>query len=154
MVDDVLARSRHRGPDRGSRISYAARRGALGSSKRRLHGGCARANLGSADRGCCELWFAPTLAVTMKFQSIKDVLEEATRLRERLEAVFSPKTAFGNSPSTIPSSGHCAAVSAIVFSQYGGSFVSAKVDEHSHWFNRLKVGGRWIDLDITGDQFG
>ncbi len=90
----------------------------------------------------------------MKFQSIKDVLEEATRLRERLEAVFSPKTAFGNSIASIPSSGHCAAVSAIVFSQYGGSFVSARVDEHSHWFNRLKVGGRWIDVDITGDQFG
>jgi len=89
----------------------------------------------------------------MKFQSINDVLKEAKRLRLRLEPAFGPETSSDDSTTT-PSSGHCAAVSAIVYAQYGGAFVSAKVHNHSHWFNRLRVGGQWIDVDITGDQFG
>lgn len=37
---------------------------------------------------------------------------------------------------------------------YGGEFVSAVVDGCSHWFNRVVLCGRKVDVDLTGDQFG
>ena len=32
--------------------------------------------------------------------------------------------------------------------------VSTKIQGQSHWFNRLRVGDREIDFDLTGDQYG
>lgn len=83
-------------------------------------------------------------------------LAELERLRLTLEAAFSPQTA---SPGTEtagrpPSAGQCAAVSIVVWDRFGGEFVSATVQGQSHWFNRLNFGGRVIDVDLTGDQFG
>ena len=76
------------------------------------------------------------------------------QLRSALESAFSPETAFPGTHSDVPSSGHCAAVAAIVRRRLGGWLVSATVDNHSHWFNRLKAGKQLVDVDLTGDQFG
>jgi hypothetical protein len=83
-------------------------------------------------------------------------LAELERLRATLEPAFSRETA---SPETSavgkpPSAGHCAAVAAIVWQRLGGELVSARVQGESHWFNRVKIGERVIDVDLTGDQFG
>lgn len=32
--------------------------------------------------------------------------------------------------------------------------VSAIVDGQSHWYNRLRLDGHTVDIDVTGDQFG
>jgi hypothetical protein len=90
----------------------------------------------------------------MTFQSLEELFAEVQQLRRRLEPAFGPETSYSRSEHRVPSSGHCGAVSAIVYSQYGGVLLSTNVDSHSHWFNRLLVGDHWIDVDITGDQFG
>lgn len=77
-----------------------------------------------------------------------------TELRSRLEASFGLDTAAPGTISAIPSAGHCAAVAAIVYSEFGGELVSTFVRGQSHWFNRLRVGRRVFDVDLTGDQFG
>lgn len=46
------------------------------------------------------------------------------------------------------------ACSYIVFSCFGGSLVRVVVDGKSHWFNRVQVRLKSVDLDLTGDQFG
>ncbi len=35
-----------------------------------------------------------------------------------------------------------------------GSLVSTVVNGKSHWLNRVRVGLKSVDLDLTGDQFG
>lgn len=75
-------------------------------------------------------------------------------LRAQLENVFSSATAWNGQQSDVPSSGHCAAAAAIVWERLGGSLVSAKVNGISHWFNRIQLGDQFLDVDITGDQFG
>jgi hypothetical protein len=90
----------------------------------------------------------------MKFTSIEHLRREAKSLRERLESSFTPETAFGGEKGNVASSGHCAAVAYIVFNKFGGSLVSATVQGDSHWFNKIHVGIKCFDLDITGDQFG
>jgi hypothetical protein len=52
------------------------------------------------------------------------------------------------------SDGHCAVVAILVNQRFGGEFMSASVDGVSHWFNRFRCNGTWIDVDLTGDQFG
>lgn len=86
--------------------------------------------------------------------SLKELLDEATSLRQRLNDVFAPETARPGTNRAIPSSGHCAAVAAIVQDRLGGMLVSAIVEGESHWFNRLNINGQELDLDLTGDQFG
>lgn len=83
-------------------------------------------------------------------------LAELERLRLVLESAFSAETASpGAERAGRPASaGQCAAVSAIVWDRFGGEFVSATVQGQSHWFNRLNIGSRLIDVDLTGDQFG
>lgn len=83
-------------------------------------------------------------------------LAELERLRATLEAAFSPETAAPGTDTTgrPPSAGQCAAVSMIVWDRFGGEFVSVSVQGQSHWFNRLNIGGRVMDVDLTGDQFG
>lgn len=90
----------------------------------------------------------------MRFTSIEHLRREAEALREQLESFFTPETAVGGEKGNVASSGHCAAVAFIVFNKFGGSLVSAMVEGNSHWFNRIRVGTKSIDLDITGDQFG
>lgn len=90
----------------------------------------------------------------------RPVLPEAmesllANLRNRLELAFQPDTAaqgFGTGRSS--STGHCAVVAAILQQMAAGDLVSATVEGQSHWFNRLSVGGRQFDVDLTGDQFG
>lgn len=75
-------------------------------------------------------------------------------LRGRLALAFAPDTAAAGFSQSVPSSGHCAAVAVIVHGLLGGELVSTKVDGQSHWFNRLPVDGGYLDVDLTGDQFG
>jgi hypothetical protein len=42
----------------------------------------------------------------------------------------------------------------LVRRRLGGWLVSAVVENHSHWFNRLRAGKHLVDVDLTGDQFG
>jgi hypothetical protein len=92
----------------------------------------------------------------MSLPRVNPQLAELERLRKVLEVAFSPETAAPGTPTGggPPSRGHCAAVSAIVWGRFGGEIVSAKVQGQSHWFNRLKINGRQVDVDLTGDQFG
>jgi len=83
-----------------------------------------------------------------------EFLEAISTLRDRLERGFAPDTAASGFTGTSRSTGHCAAVSTIVNQVLGGSLVSAKVAGLSHWFNRVRVRGEDVDLDLTGDQFG
>src|SRR5207249_1503185 len=77
-----------------------------------------------------------------------------TDLRQRLESVFGPATSAPGFTGSAPSTGHCAAVSVIASKLLGASMVSTKIQGQSHWFNRLRVGDREIDFDLTGDQYG
>lgn len=75
-------------------------------------------------------------------------------IRAGLNAVFSDDTALAGSARSTPSAGHCAAVADIIFRQFGGELMSAKVNGESHWFNRIQLDGEIADVDLTGDQFG
>ncbi len=79
---------------------------------------------------------------------------ELPELRARLDKSFSPDTALDGLQSDVPSAGHCAAATAIVWETLGGSLVSTSIKGMSHWFNRIRVDDQLVDLDITGDQFG
>jgi hypothetical protein len=83
-----------------------------------------------------------------------ELLAKLEALRTKLEVAFGPDTALGPYNPQLPSTGHCAAVAAIVESQLGGTFASATVGGISHWFNRFALEGGVVDVDITGDQFG
>src|SRR5688500_12788561 len=83
-----------------------------------------------------------------------DHIDTMRELRRRLDGAFRPDTASEGFPGTTPSTGHCAAVAAIVHELVGGEMVSTLVQGHSHWINRLDCGGERIDVDLTGDQFG
>lgn len=78
------------------------------------------------------------------------------RLRLQLEPWFSadtaaPGTQWHGAPRSI---GHCAAVALIFQASIGGDLQSTYVEGVSHWFNRLREEERWVDVDLTGDQFG
>jgi len=75
-------------------------------------------------------------------------------LRGRLEAAFSPETAAPGFSGHAPSTGQCAAVSALVSKLLGAGMVSTKLKDQSHWFNRLRIGDHEYDFDLTGDQYG
>jgi hypothetical protein len=83
-----------------------------------------------------------------------DQIDTVRELRRRLDGAFRPDTASKGFPDTSPSSGHCAAVAAIVHELLGGEMVSALVDGYSHWINRVDCDGQKVDIDLTGDQFG
>jgi hypothetical protein len=78
----------------------------------------------------------------------------AVALRRVLEPAFDADTAAPGFVGIGPSAGQCAAVALIAYEDLGGKLVSAKVDGQSHWFNRFLVEGGWVDVDLTGDQFG
>ena len=78
----------------------------------------------------------------MEFKDLVD-------LRSKLEPHFSDDTRQGKLGRTA-SSGHCAAVSFIVNSVFGGNYVSVTVEGQSHWLNLI---GKYF-VDLTGDQFG
>jgi len=75
-------------------------------------------------------------------------------LRGLIEKGFSPETAAAGFRGTGPSTGQCAATAIVVREVLGGEFLSALVEDQSHWFNRVPLSGRPMDLDLTGDQFG
>ena len=79
---------------------------------------------------------------------------ELKEVRSKLENAFSPETSWNGTIGVVPSTGHCAVVSAILYSLYGGELCSTSIDEVSHWFNRIRFGGETFDVDLTGDQFG
>jgi hypothetical protein len=89
----------------------------------------------------------------MKHVQPRATAAKLIQLRARLEPFFGRDTAAPGADSSIPSAGQCAAVSAIVQAELGGDFVSAIVEGQSHWFNRLPIGRRVCDVDLTGDQF-
>ena len=82
------------------------------------------------------------------------LVEAAKSLRHRLEQGFGPETAAQGFQGTTPSTGQCAAASTIIHRILGGELVSARVSGVSHWFNRITIGDKQVDLDLTGDQFG
>ncbi len=82
------------------------------------------------------------------------LLSQLSELRLQLENIFSPETAAPRSKINPPSSGHCAVVAKIVQDRFGGDLVSTYIKANSHWFNRIYIGDTYIDVDLTGDQFG
>lgn len=89
------------------------------------------------------------------FANRQELKEAASVLRGVLAPAFSAETALPEARlPTSRAAGQCAAVAAIVREIVGGLLVSARVAGVSHWFNRLPVGSSFMDLDITGDQFG
>jgi hypothetical protein len=88
----------------------------------------------------------------MQLRSVGTMLRT---LRAALEPHFAADTALASASSEQSlSAGHCAVVALIVQKKLGGELVSARVQDQSHWFNRFEVGGRVVDVDLTGDQFG
>ena len=83
-----------------------------------------------------------------------DVLTELQDLRDKLSSAFGPDTAASGFPKCGPSSGQCAAVAAVVHEVLGGDMLSTHISGHSHWLNRVAMGGHALDIDFTGDQFG
>ena len=94
------------------------------------------------------------MEIQLSFQTDSELLGAIHEVRRRLEEAFAADTAAPGFPGTVPSTGHCAAVSTIVHEVLGGDLVSAKVAGVSHWFNRLRSNGFDVDVDLTGDQFG
>lgn len=74
-------------------------------------------------------------------------------LRQLFDSVFSEETAAPGTDYTIPSAGHCAVAALFIYNRFGGELLSATVDGKSHWFNRITVFDKTIDVDLTGDQF-
>jgi len=86
--------------------------------------------------------------------TLAELRNQAEFLRGKLEIAFSPETSVAGARRHTLSSGQCAAAAAIVFERIGGVFVSAIVENESHWFNRIQIRGSAFDIDLTGDQFG
>ena len=92
--------------------------------------------------------------VAKSFGNTKSLRNSLESLRKRIEVGFQPDTAAQGFSGSTASTGHCAGVAAIVYVLLGGEMVSTLVEGHSHWLNRISAGGRWLDVDLTGDQFG
>lgn len=90
----------------------------------------------------------------MQPMSVKGLRQQLIQLRATLEKAFGPDTAMPGSRGRGVSGGQCAASAAIVYDKLGGCLVSTRVEDESHWFNRLRVGNTLLDVDITGDQWG
>jgi hypothetical protein len=86
--------------------------------------------------------------------TLHELKSQAEFLRGKLEIAFSPETSVAGARRHTLSSGQCAAAAAVVFDTIGGVFVSAIVENESHWFNRIQICGSAFDIDLTGDQFG
>jgi hypothetical protein len=87
-------------------------------------------------------------------QLLRDYL---ARTRSLFDAAFSADTAAPGTQDARDSrpNGHCAIAAIFINRQLGGEFVSATLSSGvSHWFNRIRFGGEWFDVDLTGDQFG
>lgn len=84
----------------------------------------------------------------------REILTAAKEIRQEVEPHFRPDTAAQGFRGLTPSTGHCAAVSALVQARLGGDFVSAIVESTSHWFNRFQTTEGLVDIDLTADQFG
>ena len=81
-------------------------------------------------------------------------------LRHALEDVFSCSTAFGDCSKDRPSTGHCFLVSLFVNDILGGEIVTSTVRDIPHYWCRVPVpnanggdSGKFMDVDLTGDQF-
>lgn len=85
----------------------------------------------------------------------RDALRETLEsTRKQIDRAFRPDTAAKGFRGSTASTGHCAAVATIVYVLFGGEMVSTEVDGHGHWLNRISLGNRLLDVDLTGDQFG
>lgn len=105
---------------------------------------CADYERGETKRGKLFL-YAPSPAVSATYFALM-------ALRRRI--VFADDTANLGTVRHIPSAGHCAVVATLVQHAFGGAYISAIVEGQSHWYNRIEVGDRPFDVDLTGDQFG
>ena len=68
--------------------------------------------------------------------------------------VFNKDTCYGKYNEAIPSTGHCVMSALYLYEIFDGHVMSSKVNNVSHWFNRIGWGGKIYDIDLTGDQFG
>ena len=84
---------------------------------------------------------------------MNDINKQLYSLRMDLDLAFSEDTAVNGTLFTVPSAGHCAAVSVIVYILFSGDMLSTIIDGTSHWFNRVPANVE-LDVDLTGDQFG
>ena len=84
----------------------------------------------------------------------RELLRTANEIRREVEPHFRTDTAAQGFRGSTPSTGHCAAVSVLMQARLGGEFVSAIVENGSHWFNRFDTADGSIDIDVTADQFG
>lgn len=89
----------------------------------------------------------------------KAVERAARDLRQALGNAFGRDTAWDAAAYRGGADGHCAAVAAIVWMLLGGELMSTASETVAHWYNRLTVrrddgAEGFVDLDLTGDQFG
>jgi len=75
-------------------------------------------------------------------------------LHQALEVSFSEDTRLFLSNPVTPSAGHCAVVSILLHQLFGAQMMSTYIGTQSHWFNRFLIDEKWLDVDLTGDQFG
>lgn len=81
-------------------------------------------------------------------------------LRSALEDVFACDTAYGDCRPDHPSSGHCFLAAMMVQDLLGGEIIAGHVDSIPHYWTRVPIpnarggdSGKFLDVDITGDQF-
>jgi hypothetical protein len=96
----------------------------------------------------------PAKRIEHLMNDLETIQTTLKKLRLGLDSSFSTDTAVPGTLSTIPSAGHCAAVTVIVKSLLGGDLLSTKVQGISHWVNRLYLDNDTYEVDLTGDQFG
>lgn len=81
------------------------------------------------------------------------VFNDLERLRACLDEAFAADTAAPGFAGSPPSRGHCAVVAIIMRELYGGVLLRTQVKGEEHWLNRIHLGDRDYDVDLTGDQF-
>lgn len=91
----------------------------------------------------------------MSLKTLSELYQKAHEIRSALEPAFGPETRYLAAATEPASSGHCTVAAIFVQKELGGDFVSATVNDASHWFNRITLQDNLeFDLDVTGDQFG
>jgi hypothetical protein len=90
----------------------------------------------------------------VRYERVEALEDVARGVRGRLDAAFAGDTAVPGTRSGVPSAGHCAAVALIVHAALGGDIASTQHRGESHWFNRFVTERGFVDVDLTGDQFG
>lgn len=85
----------------------------------------------------------------------KDTLHQVSSWwRASLEPHFSGDPTASDFETTALSTGHCAAVAFLLCCFYEMELVYCKVDDQTHFINRIALDEEVWYVDLTGDQFG